>query len=256
MGSNCNVEYRQEGGERRFLAAFQEIQDISYEAELMSRGRVLLDVKSGGVVRGGGEGGEGGTMDYAVLSFPQPVVIRTATLMVAIHLATLIDAYCMVYTPIPHSRMSGSEFYSSSSLPPSPLPPLSSPLSSPLPSLTHSLSLPVAQLDGNDILMRADCECMFILCLSLAYPHPLTPPPPPPHSPPSPHRSGLYTTVEDDLSSRLRHSFVDPYYMQQAASELGPLPHGGGEGEGGDWRGEKEVCSGVVCAVLCSLVLC
>ena len=27
----------------------------------------------------------------------------------AVHLATLIDAYCMVYTPNPHSRMSGSE---------------------------------------------------------------------------------------------------------------------------------------------------
>jgi focal adhesion kinase 1 len=85
VGANCNVEYRQEGGERRFLAAFSEIQDISYETELMSRGRVTMDVKTGGM----------------------PVVIRTATLVTAAHVATLIDAYCMVYTPIPHSRMSG-----------------------------------------------------------------------------------------------------------------------------------------------------
>ena len=50
VGANCNVEYRQEGGERRFLAAFSEIQDISYETELMSRGRVTMDVKTGGMV--------------------------------------------------------------------------------------------------------------------------------------------------------------------------------------------------------------
>ena len=52
VGANCNVEYRQEGGERRFLAAFSEIQDISYETELMSRGRVTMDVKTGGMVGG------------------------------------------------------------------------------------------------------------------------------------------------------------------------------------------------------------
>ena len=30
--------------QRRFLAAFNDIQDISYEVELMSRGRVILDM--------------------------------------------------------------------------------------------------------------------------------------------------------------------------------------------------------------------
>jgi len=44
VGPNCNVEYQQDGGERRFLAAFNDIQDISYEVELMSRGRVILDM--------------------------------------------------------------------------------------------------------------------------------------------------------------------------------------------------------------------
>ena len=98
--------------------------------------------------------------------------------------------------------------------------------------------------------------CAFLLLIltpSLPHPHPLTPPP-------SPHRSGLYTTVEDDLSSRLRHSFVDPYYMQQAASELGPLPHGGGgEGRGGGRGGsgleggERGVFWSGVC---CALALC
>ena len=32
--------------QRRFLAAFGEIQDISYEAELMSRGKVILDFRN------------------------------------------------------------------------------------------------------------------------------------------------------------------------------------------------------------------
>lgn len=53
------------------------------------------------------------TSDLTFIMFPyhpQPVVIRTATLVIAVNLATLIDAYCMVYTPIPHSRMSGSKW--------------------------------------------------------------------------------------------------------------------------------------------------
>ena len=53
VGANCNVEFRQEGGERRFLAAFADIQDIAYETELMSRGRITMDVKTGGMVSGG-----------------------------------------------------------------------------------------------------------------------------------------------------------------------------------------------------------
>ena len=40
-------------------------------------------------------------------SSPQSVVIRTALLPTAIDLASLIDAYCVVYTPNPHSRMTG-----------------------------------------------------------------------------------------------------------------------------------------------------
>lgn len=32
--------------QRRFLAAFGEIQDISYESELMSRGKVILDFRN------------------------------------------------------------------------------------------------------------------------------------------------------------------------------------------------------------------
>ncbi len=37
----------------------------------------------------------------------QPVVIRTAQLVKAIHLASLIDAYCIVYTANSHSRITG-----------------------------------------------------------------------------------------------------------------------------------------------------
>ena len=51
MGANCNVEYQQEGGEKRFLAAFTDIEDISYETELMSRGRVTMETKTGQPVR-------------------------------------------------------------------------------------------------------------------------------------------------------------------------------------------------------------
>ena len=50
VGANCNVEYQLEGGDRKFLAAFSDIQDISYETELMSRGRVIMDVKTGSLV--------------------------------------------------------------------------------------------------------------------------------------------------------------------------------------------------------------
>ncbi|CAI8043412.1 Focal adhesion kinase 1 [Geodia barretti] len=85
VGANCNLEYQLEGGERRFLAAFSDIEDVCYESELMSRGRVVMDVRTAAMA----------------------VVIRTATMTMAVHLATLIDAYCMVYTPNPHSRMSG-----------------------------------------------------------------------------------------------------------------------------------------------------
>ena len=66
IGPNCNIEYRSEGKEvsscdfaelaflyiffgccqRRFLAAFADIQGISYEAELISRGKIILDLRS------------------------------------------------------------------------------------------------------------------------------------------------------------------------------------------------------------------
>lgn len=32
--------------QRRFLAAFSDIQDITYESELMSRGRVIIDMRN------------------------------------------------------------------------------------------------------------------------------------------------------------------------------------------------------------------
>ena len=35
----------------------------------------------------------------------QPIIIRTAQSITAIHIATLIDAYCRVYTSNPHSRI-------------------------------------------------------------------------------------------------------------------------------------------------------
>ena len=54
VGANCNVEFQAEGGERRFLAAFSDIDDICYETELMSRGRVLMDVRTSTMVGGGG----------------------------------------------------------------------------------------------------------------------------------------------------------------------------------------------------------
>ena len=50
MGSNCNLEYQAEGGERRFLAAFSDIEDICYESELMSRGRVIMVVRTAAMV--------------------------------------------------------------------------------------------------------------------------------------------------------------------------------------------------------------
>ena len=57
VGANCNVEYQPEGGERRFLAAFSDIQDICYESELMSRGRVVMDVRPAARVSAGVGGG-------------------------------------------------------------------------------------------------------------------------------------------------------------------------------------------------------
>ena len=45
MGPNCDVEYRPEGGTKRFLAAFNDIHEISYEEELLTRGRVILELK-------------------------------------------------------------------------------------------------------------------------------------------------------------------------------------------------------------------
>lgn len=52
VGANCNVEFQTEGGERRFLAAFSDIDDICYESELMSRGRVVMDVRTTAMVGG------------------------------------------------------------------------------------------------------------------------------------------------------------------------------------------------------------
>ena len=46
------MEFQTEGGERRFLAAFSDIDDICYESELMSRGRVVMDVRTTAMVRG------------------------------------------------------------------------------------------------------------------------------------------------------------------------------------------------------------
>ena len=52
VGANCNVEWSNEvGGERRFLSTFSDIYDISYEMELMSRGRVTMDISTAGLVR-------------------------------------------------------------------------------------------------------------------------------------------------------------------------------------------------------------
>ena len=45
VGSNCEVEYAPEGGTRRFLAAFNDINEISYEPELLTRGKVILELK-------------------------------------------------------------------------------------------------------------------------------------------------------------------------------------------------------------------
>lgn len=44
------MEFQTEGGERRFLAAFSDIDDICYESELMSRGRVVMDVRTTAMV--------------------------------------------------------------------------------------------------------------------------------------------------------------------------------------------------------------
>ena len=99
--------------QRRFLAAFGEIQDISYEAELMSRGKVILDFRNNTPVHAHIHEAQLYLIRSLVdcgslsLSLLQPVVIRTALKMSAMELATLIDSYCMVYTPNPHSRMTG-----------------------------------------------------------------------------------------------------------------------------------------------------
>ena len=50
VGPVCNVEFRQEESERRFLAAFTDIDAISYETELMSRGRVTMDIRGATMV--------------------------------------------------------------------------------------------------------------------------------------------------------------------------------------------------------------
>ena len=93
--------------QRRFLAAFGEIQDISYEAELMSRGKVILDFRNNMPVHSYLGDLYLISNDYGF--FLQPVVIRTALKMTAIELATLIDSYCTVYTQNPHSRMTGGQ---------------------------------------------------------------------------------------------------------------------------------------------------
>ncbi|XP_019852139.1 PREDICTED: focal adhesion kinase 1-like isoform X1 [Amphimedon queenslandica] len=84
VGPNCEVEYQIEAtGERKFLVSFNDIHGIVYEPELATRGKVTLELKTS-----------------------SPIVIRTAQLITAVHLSTLIDGYCQVYTTLPHSRLS------------------------------------------------------------------------------------------------------------------------------------------------------
>jgi focal adhesion kinase 1 len=54
-----------------------------YEPELATRGKVTIELKTN-----------------------MPVVIRTAQLVTAVHLCTLVDGYCQVYTTLNHSRLS------------------------------------------------------------------------------------------------------------------------------------------------------
>lgn len=46
----------------------------------------------------------------------QTVTIRTAVLMTAIDMASLIDSYCTVYTDNPHSRLTGIKRFSNSQM--------------------------------------------------------------------------------------------------------------------------------------------
>ena len=50
VGGNCNVEYQMEGSDRKYLTSFTDIQDILYEPELTTRGRVVMDIKNRGQV--------------------------------------------------------------------------------------------------------------------------------------------------------------------------------------------------------------
>ena len=51
-----------------------------------------------------------------VLHITQAVTIRTALLVTAIDLSSLIDSYCMVYTDNPHSRLTGVKRFSNSQM--------------------------------------------------------------------------------------------------------------------------------------------
>lgn len=84
IGPNIDVQLGPENAEEYPLLSFQEVKEISFDIELVSRGRVTIDL---------------------TISDMEPIIIRTAQSITAIHIATLIDAYCRVYTSNPYSRI-------------------------------------------------------------------------------------------------------------------------------------------------------